>query len=67
MRERTVRDCHHLSRRFLILAAVLLLCPAGGCAVWDRDFWNLNALRDERAVEIDHRLDNAESPVKSPF
>jgi hypothetical protein len=46
---------------------VLLLSQLAGCAAWNRDFWNLNKLRDERAVEIDHRLDNAESPVKNPF
>jgi hypothetical protein len=57
----------HFSSRGLCLAAVLLLSQLAGCAAWNRDFWNLNALRDERAVEIDHRLDNAESPVKNPF
>jgi hypothetical protein len=46
---------------------MLLLCQLGGCAAWNRDFWNLNELRDERAVDIDHRLNTGEPIVKNPF
>ena len=46
---------------------LLLYVPTGGCAIWDRDRWNLDRYRDERAVDIDHRLDQAEPIVKNPF
>jgi hypothetical protein len=48
-------------------AVILLLVPAAGCASWNRAGWNLDRYRDERAVDIDHRLDRAEPIVKSPF
>jgi hypothetical protein len=62
------RRSYHFSSRVRFLAATLLLfVPAGGCAFWDRDRWNLGRYRDERAVDIDHRLDQAEPIVKNPF
>jgi hypothetical protein len=33
----------------------------------DNDWWNPDHYRDERAVDIDHRLDKGEPIVKSPF
>jgi hypothetical protein len=41
--------------------------PPSGCAFFDRDRWNLDRYRDERAVDIDHRLDTAEPIVQNPF
>lgn len=46
---------------------LLLLASAAGCALWDRDRWNLDRYRDERAVDIDHRLEHAEPVVQNPF
>jgi hypothetical protein len=40
---------------------------AGGCAMWDRDRWNLDRYRDERAVDIEQRLERTEPVVKNPF
>jgi hypothetical protein len=58
----------HLTRRAGRLAALLLpLLSSGGCALWNKDVWNLNNYRDERAVDIDRRLDKSEPIVKSPF
>ncbi|MEX2308020.1 MAG: hypothetical protein WD738_10530 [Pirellulales bacterium] len=46
---------------------LLSLVFESGCAQWDRDRWNIERLRDERAVDIDHRLDQAAPPVQNPF
>jgi hypothetical protein len=58
----------HSNRRNVWLAAVVALpILAGGCAVWDRNHWNLDHFRDERAVEIEQRLERTEPIVKNPF
>ena len=58
----------YFSCRLRSLAVTLLLLgPIGGCTLWDRDRWNLDRFRDERAVDIDHRLDTAEPIVQNPF
>lgn len=58
----------HFNCRAAGLAAVLfLLATAGGCALFDKDTWNLDRYRDERAVDIEHRLDRSEPIVKNPF
>jgi hypothetical protein len=44
-----------------------VLGPLTGCAMWDKDRWNVDRLRDERAVDIDQRLSNDEPIVKNPF
>jgi hypothetical protein len=50
------------------LAAIASLpILAGGCAMWNQDRWNLDRLRDERAVEIEQRLERTEPIVKNPF
>jgi hypothetical protein len=50
------------------VAAVLLLpLFSTGCAMMQSDLWNPDHYRDERAVDVDHRLDKAEPIVKSPF
>jgi hypothetical protein len=50
----------------VVVAPAVLL---GGCGMmkFQKDFWNLDRYRDERAVDIDHRLDNHEPIVKNPF
>jgi hypothetical protein len=60
----------HFNCRAASLAAILflfLLATAGGCALFDKDKWNLDRYRDERAVDIEHRLDRSEPIVKNPF
>jgi hypothetical protein len=49
------------------LYLVALLVPLSGCARWDSEKWNLDQLRDERAVDIDQRLSTREPIVKNPF
>ena len=43
------------------------LVSAGGCALFHKDTWSVDRYRDERAVDIDHRLDRKEPIVKNPF
>jgi hypothetical protein len=49
--------------------AVLAVLPAsaGGCAFFNVENWNPNKYRDERAVDIDKRLDSNEPIIKNPF
>jgi len=50
------------------MAAIMpLLIVCGGCTMWDQDAWNLDRLRDERAVDIEQRLSSDEPVVESPF
>ena len=50
----------------VVVAPVVLL---GGCGVmkYQKDFWNVDLYRDERAVDIDHRLEKSDTGVKNPF
>ena len=50
----------------VIAAPAVLL---GGCNMmkFQKDFWNLDRYRDERAVDIDHRLEKSDTGVKNPF
>jgi hypothetical protein len=58
----------HFTRRIAFPAALLVpLISAGGCALLKPENWNPDHYRDERAVDIDHRLDKNEPIVKSPF
>ena len=58
----------HFSCRFLALAAIVAsLAFTGGCALFRKETWNLDRYRDERAVDIDHRLDKAPPIGKNPF
>jgi len=57
----------HSNRRTVAVAAILSLVLTSGCAMWDRDRWDLSRYRDERAVDIDQRLSSDEAVVKSPF
>jgi hypothetical protein len=58
----------HSNHRITAAAAiVLLLTPIAGCALWNKETWNLDRFRDERAIDIEHRLERTEPIVKSPF
>jgi hypothetical protein len=58
----------HSNRRALCLAAILSLpIFATGCTLWNKSTWDLNQLRDERAVDIDQRLEQNKTIVKNPF
>ena len=35
--------------------------------MFHKDFWNMDRYRDERAVDIDNRLNKNEPIVKNPF
>jgi hypothetical protein len=59
---------HHSTCRVAAVAGVLaLLGSAAGCALWNKDTWNFDRYRDERAVDIERRLDRSEPIVKNPF
>jgi hypothetical protein len=63
-----IRRSTYSNRRLCRLAALLLpLVAAGGCALWNKEVWNPDHYRDERAVDIDHRLDKPAPIVKNPF
>jgi hypothetical protein len=57
--------------RHLVVVAVIATPAAllGGCGVmkYQKDFWNVDRYRDERAVDIDHRLEKSDTGVKNPF
>ena len=60
----------HLTCRLLALAVVAApLLSLGGCKTFNfqKDFWSLDRYRDERAVDVDHRLEKADASVKNPF
>jgi hypothetical protein len=62
------RNHIHSNRRTLCLAVILVLpLLATGCTLWNKDRWDLNQLRDERAVDIDQRLERNQTIVKNPF
>jgi hypothetical protein len=50
-----------------VAAILVLLATASGCASWKLEDFNLNRLRDERAVDIDHRLEISKPIVVNPF
>ncbi|HVT29071.1 MAG TPA: hypothetical protein VHE81_13740 [Lacipirellulaceae bacterium] len=63
-----IRRWVHFSCRALVLAVLLLpLTSVGGCALLHKETWNLDDYRDERAVDIDHRLEHTEPNVTNPF
>jgi hypothetical protein len=62
------RRWFHFSCRLAALAAfVAALLSLGGCAMFHQDFWSMDRYRDERAVDIDSRLNKNETIVKNPF
>ena len=67
-RQTLSRRWFHFSCRLALLAAIVApLVLLGGCAVFHKDFWNVERYRDERAVDIDTRLNKNEPIVKNPF
>jgi hypothetical protein len=60
----------HFSCRLAALAVIgLPLLSSGGCRVWNfqKDYWSMDHYRDERAVDIDTRLNKNVPIVKNPF
>jgi len=60
----------HSNRRAALLASgAIVLFSASGCTNWSngKKFLNPNTYRDERAVDIEKRLDRTEPIVKNPF
>jgi hypothetical protein len=49
------------------LAAILAVVTTAGCASWNLDRFSLNKLRDDRAVDIDKRLEGTKPIVVNPF
>jgi hypothetical protein len=63
-----VGNLFYSSRRTILLAAILLLTSASGCQMFNSENWDLNGLRDPRAVDIDNRLEGGNRPiVVNPF
>jgi hypothetical protein len=58
---------HSNWRNVSLAAIVTLLIFAGGCAMWDRERWQLDSYRDVKAVDIEKRLERTEPVVKNPF
>jgi hypothetical protein len=48
-------------------AAAVVLASAVGCAKWNPERFSIDRLRDDRAVDVDRRLDNAKPIVANPF
>jgi hypothetical protein len=48
-------------------AALALLAISPGCARWTLDDISINKLRDDRAVDIDKRLEGTKPIVVNPF
>jgi hypothetical protein len=46
---------------------MLVLLASAGCARWKLEDFSLNRLRDDRAVDIDHRLEGTKPIVVNPF
>jgi hypothetical protein len=62
------RRSFYFSRRLCCVAAALVLLVASGCAMlFERNKWDLNRLRDDRAVDIDKRLETTQPDVPNPF
>jgi hypothetical protein len=56
------------NRSLLAVAAIALsLLSTAGCALFHKESWNPNRYRDERAVDIDRRLERNTPIVKNPF
>jgi hypothetical protein len=58
---------HSNCRLAWMAAAVIVLAAIAGCANWNPERFSINRLRDERAVDVDRRLDNAKPIVANPF
>jgi hypothetical protein len=49
------------------MAAVIACLTTAGCASWNLNRFSLNELRDDRAVDIDQRLEGSKPIVVNPF
>jgi len=58
---------HSICRLSLVAAILVALTSASGCARWKLEDFNPNRLRDDRAVDIDHRLEGMKPLVVNPF
>jgi hypothetical protein len=45
----------------------IVVASLTGCAMFDAEKWDLNRLRDERAVDVDQRLSERAPIVENPF
>ena len=61
------RPLHFTCRLIAVAAIASPLLTAAGCAMFHKDFWNMDRYRDERAVDIDRRLEKNTPIVKNPF
>ncbi len=62
------RHTIHSNCRKPFLAAILgTVAFTGGCARWSLEDFSLNKLRDDRAVDIDNRLEGTKPIVVNPF
>lgn len=67
-KQTVVQRLLHFTRRVSCMAALLLpLLAASGCALMNKETWNLNNYRDDRAVDIDTRLEKTGPNVPNPF
>jgi hypothetical protein len=57
---------HSICRKPL-LAVILGVVCASGCARWNLEDFHINKLRDDRAVDIDKRLEGTKPIVVNPF
>ncbi|MCC7474804.1 MAG: hypothetical protein IT425_05375 [Pirellulales bacterium] len=65
---RTFRPTSYLTRHAGYLAALVLpLVCATGCKLFEKETWNPNNYRDERAVDIDRRLEKPSDNIPNPF
>jgi hypothetical protein len=63
-----VRTFSYFSRWLVLVAATMSLISASGCAMFNSENWDLDFLRDPRAVDIDNRLEDGNRPiVVNPF
>lgn len=63
-----VRQRFHSICRITCLAGVIvLLASVCGCTTWDLQRFHPNNFRDERAVDIDRRLEGSKTLMPSPF
>ena len=58
---------HSIYRKACMAAALALLAISPGCARWTLDDISINKLRDDRAVDIDKRLEGTKPIVVNPF
>jgi hypothetical protein len=58
---------HSNCRKPFLAATLVVVACTGGCARWNLEDFSLNKLRDDRAVDIDKRLEGTKPIVVNPF